>query len=534
MLLLALATLVSEDLTCVSAGLLVAQGRIDFVPAAFACFVGIYVGDMMLFWVGRWFGRPALRLPPLKWWITEATVRRSSAWFQRRGAAVIFLSRFLPGARLPTYFAAGLLRTRFLFFAGFFFLAAAIWTPTLVALSRWFGSEIIDRFDEFQSYGWPLLLLAFALLFVLRKLVLPLLTWAGRRQLLGTWRRWSRWEFWPPWLFYPPIVLYVLWLGLKYRSWTLFTAANPGIPTGGFIGESKSQILALHRGESRHLPCWTLLPAGGELGQRQALVDRFRALHQLDFPIVLKPDVGQRGSGVVIARDQHQVARYLDRNRGPILVQEYVAGPEFGVFYLRLPSAPKGRMFSITEKILPRLTGDGRSTVEHLVLADRRAVVLADLYLDRLGDPDRIPAAGEELALAELGTHCRGAIFLDGNHHLTPNLEAAIEELSNGFDGFAFGRYDLRAATTEDFRRGEFKLLELNGVTSEATHIYDPRHGLFHGWSTLREQWRLAFEIGAEQRAAGVEPTSVGALIRALRGYRVQAREHPRDNPLSP
>ncbi len=536
MVLLALATLVSEDLTCVGAGLLVAQGRIDFLPAAFACFAGIYVGDMMLFWAGRWLGRPALRLPPFKWWVTEAAVQRSSAWFQRRGAAVIFLSRFLPGARLPTYFAAGLLRTRFLFFAGFFFLAAAVWTPMLVALSRWFGAEVIDRFEELQRHGWLLLLLAVAFLLVLRKLVLPLFTWRGRRRLVGSWRRWSRWEFWPPWLFYPPVVLHVLWLGVRHRCPTLFTAANPGIPTGGFIGESKSQILSLHREESRHLPHWALIPPSDEEAQaarRLALVEQFRSANGLDFPIVLKPDVGQRGSGVVIARDPHQVARYLDRNRGPVLAQEYLSGPEFGVFYFRKPGASEGCIFSITEKILPRLTGDGESTIERLVAADRRAVILADLYLDRLSDPDRVPAAGEEVALAELGTHCRGAIFLDGAHHRTPRLEAAIERLSRGFAGFSFGRYDLRAASAEAFRRGEFKLIELNGVTSEATHIYDPRHSLAYAWSTLRQQWRLAFEIGAQHRAAGVEPTSIGQLFRALRGYRRQAGDHPEEGSLS-
>jgi len=36
----------------------------------------------------------------------------------------------------------------------------------------------------------------------------------------------------------------------------------------------------------------------------------------------------------------------------------------------------------------------------------------------------------------------------------------------------------------------------LNGVTSEATSIYDPKHGLMHAYRTLAEQWRLAYGIG--------------------------------------
>ena len=65
-ILLAASTLISEDQTCIGAGLLVAQGRIDFLAGAFACFFGIFVGDLLLFVAGRWLGRPVLqRAPPM-------------------------------------------------------------------------------------------------------------------------------------------------------------------------------------------------------------------------------------------------------------------------------------------------------------------------------------------------------------------------------------------------------------------------------------------------------------------------------------
>src|ERR1051326_4782912 len=86
--LLASATLVSEDLTCIGTGLLIAQGRIDFLPGAFACFFGIFVGDVLLFFAGRWLGRPALKRAPLKWFIRPEAVEKSSFWFSRRGMAV--------------------------------------------------------------------------------------------------------------------------------------------------------------------------------------------------------------------------------------------------------------------------------------------------------------------------------------------------------------------------------------------------------------------------------------------------------------
>jgi pimeloyl-ACP methyl ester carboxylesterase len=97
---IAAATLVSEDLTCIGVGLLVAQGRIDFLSGVIACFVGIYVGDLALYVAGRYLGRPALARAPLKWLIRPEHVEISSIWFNRRGPVVIVLSRFVPGTRL--------------------------------------------------------------------------------------------------------------------------------------------------------------------------------------------------------------------------------------------------------------------------------------------------------------------------------------------------------------------------------------------------------------------------------------------------
>src|SRR5437773_11888626 len=84
----------------------------------------------------------------------------------------------------------------------------------------------------------------------------------GRHNFVGRLKRWSRWEFWPPYLFYPPVVAYIAYLGIRFRSWTLFTAANPAIPAGGFVGESKHQILEHLKNSSPSLSCSTLLPPG--------------------------------------------------------------------------------------------------------------------------------------------------------------------------------------------------------------------------------------------------------------------------------
>ncbi len=53
--------------------------------------------------------------------------------------------------------------------------------------------------------------------------------------------------------------------------------------------------------------------------------------------------------------------------------------------------------------------------------------------------------------------------------------------MTRGSEGFGFGcgRYDLKTPTAEALRQGrDFKVLELNGATADATRIYDPNNRL--------------------------------------------------------
>jgi len=183
----------------------------------------------------------------------------------------------------------------------------------------------------------------------------------------------------------------------------------------------------------------------------------------------------------------------------------------------------------VTEKRMPVVVGDGSRTVEELILADDRAVCMADYYLRNNSERTQdVPVPGEMVQLVEIGTHCRGAIFLDGTYGKTPALEETIDRIAGKFGGFFFGRFDIRVPTVEDFMSGQnLKVIELNGVTSEATHIYDPKLSLIDAYRVLFEQWRIAFEIGHRNREQGVRPSSLMELMRTIRDYRQLAGEYP-------
>jgi membrane protein DedA with SNARE-associated domain len=508
-LLIAVATFVSEDLTCIATGALIAAGKMGFIPGVLACVAGIFCGDLLLYFAGRVVGRTIVRRSPLRRLLSEQKLDRASAWLAQRGAGVVILSRFTPGLRLPTYVAAGLLRTRFWTFSLYFLLAAVIWTPALVGAAVVLGKSL-----PHVAFLGPAMLLTVA---PLRKLQ-P--AWHTRRRVLGWFRRRTRWEFWPPWMAYIPVIPYVLLLGVKHRSLTVFTAANPGIPSGGFVGESKSAILS----SLVRVPDFLLLSGNLPADTRFRAVKDFLAARALSYPVVLKPDVGERGTAVIIARQDQDVASYFRAAIGDTIVQRYVSGLEFGIFYWRYPGESEGSIFSITEKRFPSVVGDGTSTIGELVLRDERAVCLAKLYLDRLKRAaNEVPAKGEVIPLAEVGSHCRGAVFLNGAGLETEALRSAIDATAKAHPGFYFGRFDVRSASIDDLKAGRFEVLELNGVSAEATHIYDPSVSLLEAYRVLFRQWRIAFEIGALNRNAGHLPMRFREFLCVLKTRRADS-----------
>ena len=330
-------------------------------------------------------------------------------------------------------------------------------------------------------------------------------------------RRLIRWEFWPIWVFYAPIVGYITYLAVRFRGLT-FLSVNPGLPMSGLIGERKAQSL-LNLTDSPFLARFELIPEEVSLEQRVTVAKEIMQRLNVDYPIVLKPDFGQRGADVAVIRSEDEMREYLSTTITSILLQEHIKGEEFGVFYMRHPVDDRCQIYSITEKTFPVLYGDGSSSLEQLLMTNPRthymAEYLLELHADKLG---LVLDDGESFKAVEIGSHCRGSVFLDGNQYITSELTAEIDRVSRQIDGFNFGRYDIRVENTELLQAGkDFKILEVNGVTSESTNVYDPKNSVFDAYKILFKQWRIAFEIGEQAIALGAERVSIVGLLRHLK-----------------
>jgi membrane protein DedA with SNARE-associated domain len=515
-----LATLVSEDLTCVGVGLLVAAGEADLFVGATGCFLGIWVGDLGLWLAGRLAGRGLLRWRWLARRFPEGRLEQTGRWLDHHGGALVLAARFLPGARLPLYVASGALGRRGGRFALWTGLAALIWAPLLVLAVAHFGEALAGPLRKLFGLGWPALLLAAATAYLALRAVRLLATRTGRARLAVALARLWRWEFWPAWLFYAPLVPWYLWLCLRYRGLTVWTAANPGLPAaGGVVGESKFATLE-QLPPDRVIPS-ALLPAGA-MGERLRALRRALEQPGWAFPLVLKPDAGQRGAGVKRVRDFLEAEKYLHAQPAAVLAQPYHPGPyEAGLFYYRLPGEEKGRLFSVTDKVFPAVAGDGRATLGELIWRHPRYRLQARAFLARhAAEVEHVLGEGERFALALAGNHCQGTMFLDGARLRTPALERAVDELARSVDGFFIGRFDVRYSDEEAFQAGrDLAVVELNGATAEATDLYDPSRSLIGAYRTLFRQWGLLFHIGAANRRRGHRPTPLPALLRLVFDY---------------
>ena len=442
-------------------------------------------------------------------------------WLDEHAALAMLASRFMPGTRVPLYVCAGMIGMPLRRFTAWAAVAVAIWTPIVVWLAASSGELALAAAPIAGWSGWTARLAIVGTLFILLKA-------ASRRFSRGqsfTVRliRWSRWEFWPMWLFYAPVAVWLLWLIVRYRGIATITASNPGIPDGGVVGESKFDILAKLPAE------WTVASArvtGATPEERSRCVLDVVQHRGWTLPIILKPDVGQRGVGVKLARRLADVHAYCALQSAPFVVQPYHPGPfEAGIFYYRFPWEARGRIFSITDKQFPQVAGDGVSTLEMLIRTHPRYRLQAQTFLDRHRHAlARVLAEGETLQLAIAGNHAQGTLFRDGAHLWTPALETRIDEVARAYPGFFVGRFDVRYRDAAAFQAGEdFAIVELNGATAESTDIYDPDRSLVSAYRTLFRQWAIVFAIGAANRAGGAPVTGVRRLIELLHAHATSA-----------
>ncbi|MEQ1721552.1 MAG: VTT domain-containing protein [Pseudobdellovibrio sp.] len=481
-------TFALEDAALIAAITLASQNKISYEAAFVASFLGIAIGDIGIYIMG--FLSTKLKFISQLGFFKKN--QQKLARFRKKHSIgyLVVVSRFLPGTRVITYLLAGISGYSFLRFNVLTLISVFVWV--LAAFMG--GLKLMNYFSNNIFLGMAILILIFYLL----NQVLPKFFDKWEREILfNSWRKWTSFEFWPAWFFYIPLYFYYFFQSIRYRSFFVPFYINPTVHNGGILGESKWDFLQhLNAADSSTLK--TI-----KFAKDQRLIDLKKELEKNEFkyPIILKPDVGQRGFGVRIIRNEIDLESYFKDSSFDLIVQDYCSfRNEAGIFYIRYPNESKGFIYSITDKKFPTVTGDGKSALGDIIAADSRARILLPAYYGRHQEKlDTVLPKGEQLFLSECGNHCQGALFFNGQELITPELTEAIDIISKKTPHFYFGRYDLRYESVEKLKKGEgFKIVEINGASAEATHIWDPSTPVLTAYKSLLHQWGILFAISYE------------------------------------
>lgn len=300
------------------------------------------------------------------------------------------------------------------------------------------------------------------------------------------------WEFWSFGMVYYWIMPVWLWLSIRARSFFFFSASNPTIEYGGFTNESKKDIYKIIPPQITPFTIFFDLPVSASHVKEE--LNR----HGLYYPVVGKPNKGGKGRGVKVLKNETDLENYVSMAQVDFHIQEFISlEKEVGIFYYRFPGMANGKLTGIVEKEFMTVEGNGKDSIETLLMADKRSRLHIDAIRKMLGrEIHLILGAGEKKVVVPYGNHARGAKFIDNSHLITERLTRTIDEVCQQIDGFYFGRLDIRYNSWEELEEGKnFSVIEVNGAGSEPTHIYDPRHSIFFAWKEIIRHWLILFRV---------------------------------------
>lgn len=330
----------------------------------------------------------------------------------------------------------------------------------------------------------------------------------------------TNWEYWPSFMFYVPLLPYAFYLAIKARSFGFFSAVNPGIEGSGNGLESKYKTILLL--PSHYCPNTIYVENGKNI---QDILPKITE-NNIEFPLIIKPDIGFRGLLVTKIKDEIELSAYLKKyNSINLIIQEFIDYKnECGLFYHRIPGEKTGKITSVTIKKYLTVIGDGHSTLSKLIMNNERAKhyseYISEINKDRL---QMIPTLKEEVVLNIIGNHSKGTQFINGNHLINNELNQFLDKLNSKIEGWNYGRIDVKYNNFEELLKGEnLKIIEVNGIISEPTHIYDPSTGsYFMALKSIKNHWKLIYLIGVKNKKLNKgKYTNLSYLIAVYFNYK--------------
>ena len=314
-------------------------------------------------------------------------------------------------------------------------------------------------------------------------------------------RRLFNWEQWPFKILYAPIVPVWIWYIIRSRAVWFFTPSNPKLTFGGMEGEPKKEMYDL-------LPPHTYPATFNVLsGENFESIKQKLLNYNISFPLIVKPEVG--GQGILFRKFdmEEQLKKYHEKIPVEYIVQELITYPmEVSIFYYRYPNKSKGVITGFLYKIPLQVTGDGKRTLNELIMHHPKAKKRIHELRNKHGfNFDKILQPGEKYMLSHAANHNRGAHFINLKDEIDDRLVTFIDKISLSINDFFYGRYDIMCTSVEDLKQEKnFSILEYNGCGAEPNHFYDTGFTLRGAYREILKHWKVLYEISKYNRRHGV------------------------------
>jgi membrane protein DedA with SNARE-associated domain len=157
---------IPSEIVLAYGGFLVFKGDLNFYVAVFFGTVGALLQQLILYYIGRWGGRPFLDKFGKYIKIKPHHMDTAENWFNKYGSGIVFTARFVPVMRQVISIPAGIAKMSILRFSTLTILASIPWSFLFVYLGYVLGNQWEDIHEKAAPYVTPILLVAVALLIV--------------------------------------------------------------------------------------------------------------------------------------------------------------------------------------------------------------------------------------------------------------------------------------------------------------------------------------------------------------------------------
>jgi len=221
------------------------------------------------------------------------------------------------------------------------------------------------------------------------------------------------------------------------------------------------------------------------------VAEALAAADRIGYPVAVKPVVGHKGIGVTAGiMDEAELAQAFDRAVAAvpedqsvrIIVEKSIAGKDFRLLCVA------GKFVAATERRPASVTGDGKSTINELIVRENRTPARVDTptsplgkikcddsmerYLDEQGlSLDSVLEADRTVYLRKVANLSAGGLSIDATRQMHPDTIILAQDIAQHFRLTCLGIDVIAQDISESWKKGNFGIIEINAAPGINMHL---------------------------------------------------------------